>query len=73
MPYYWEGGVGAMEKLTIIVDGDSRYGKEHRTTFQKPNGKEMKFYTDGYEGISFKTVTDILDFVGAEYFVVHRN
>lgn len=62
-----------MSRLTIITKGKTEHGEEHQTIIENPNGEMKRFYTDGYEGISFKDITDILDFVGVGYFVVHKN
>lgn len=61
------------EKLTIIIEGDSEPGEEHRTTIRKPDGEKIHYYTDGYDGVSAQDVIKLLDFVGAEYFTVHKN
>lgn len=62
-----------MSKLMITTNGNIERGKEHRTIIKNAKGEEKEFYTDGYDGISFKDITEILDFIGIEYFSVHKN
>lgn len=62
-----------MSRFTIITKGKTEHGEEHETIIKNLNGEKKHFYTDGYEGTSFKEITEILDFVGVGYFVVHKN
>lgn len=62
-----------MDKITITTIGEIENNEEHTTIVKNLNGEEKRFYTDGYEGVSFKYIKEILDFIGIEYFVVHKN
>lgn len=55
-------------KVIIKVHGDEN--KEHVTIICN-NRKEKLFYFDGYNGVSYKDISSILDIVGVEYFVVN--
>lgn len=61
-------------KLTLTVKGDiEKPHGEHFTSIKKSNGDELNFYTDGYEGISYSMVVEILKFLEVDYFEVHKN
>lgn len=53
--------------VTVEINGDVE--EEHYTTI-KNNGKEIKFWTDGYDGATAEEILEILDFVGVEYFTI---
>ena len=53
--------------VTTIGDPDG----EH-TTIIRRGDKEAKFHDDGWDGIPYKVVVEILDTAGVEYFLVHK-
>lgn len=63
------------DKITIITYGNHRpnENEEHRTFIKRSDGQEKEFYTDGYIGVKFEEIQEILDFLGIEYFEVHKN
>ncbi len=56
--------------VTVKTIGDP--DGEH-TTIIRRGDREAKVYTDGWEGTPYKVVLEILDTVGVEYFLVHKN
>lgn len=60
-------------KLIITTRGNIEHGEEHYTTIQKQNGDKKEYNTDGYVGTSYHDIVEILDFVGVEYFTVHKS
>lgn len=60
--------------VTMIIRGGHGDNDENTTTIKRKDGKEMRFYHDGYyDGISPIQLKEILDFLGIEYFEVHKN
>lgn len=59
-------------KLIVTVKGDCTENGEHITTIKRPDGEEIGFYTDGWEGISFTDIVRILDFLEIDYFDVRK-
>lgn len=60
-------------RITIIVNGNVECGKEHNTIIKNNYGEELRFYTDGYYGVSYSDIKNILDHIGIGCFTVYRN
>lgn len=54
-------------KITVYVYGNPDAG---HTTKVCNNGKEAKFYCDGWDGTTYKQICNLLDIIGIEYFTV---
>lgn len=61
------------DKITITVYGRTEPEHSHKTVVQNQKGQKEEYYFDGWEGTSYRTITELLDLVGIEYFTVIKN
>lgn len=65
-----------VEGLTVVTKSKGAkliHDEEQFTTLRKPNGEKIDFYSDGYEGITYRQIIGILQFLEVDYFEIHKN
>ena len=59
-----------MGKITIKVNGSPYPCCEYVTTIYNSKGESIEFYFDGWEGMPYEKICELLDLVEVEYFTV---